>query len=52
MKEYNVTFYYSVRVTAENEDDAEDMAWSAFGEANPASGDEFVCTVDEMEEEA
>ena len=48
MKEYNVTFYYSVRVTAENEDDAEDMAWSAFGKADhTASGDDFVCTVEE-----
>jgi hypothetical protein len=48
MKEYNVTFYYSVRVTAENEDDAEDMAWSAFGTADhTASGEDFVCTVKE-----
>jgi hypothetical protein len=52
MKEYNVTFYYSVRVTAENEEDAEDMAWSEFGTADPNSGDCFVCTVDEIEEEA
>ena len=52
MKYYRVGIFASVNVEAENEDDAEDMAWSAFGEANPASGDDFVCTVDEMEEEA
>jgi hypothetical protein len=51
MKDYNVVFYYSVRVTAESENEAEDMAWSAFGEANPSSGDDFVCTVDEIEVE-
>ena len=52
MKEYNITFYYSVKVTAENEEDAEDMAWSEFGAVDPNSGDDFVCTVDEIEEEA
>jgi hypothetical protein len=47
MKEYNVVFYYSVRVTAEDEEDAEDMAWSAFGAVDPSVPDDFVCTVEE-----
>ena len=46
MKEYNVVFHYSVRVEADNEDDARDKAWSEFGEANPSSGDNFACTVE------
>ena len=49
MKEYNVVFHYSVRVEADDEDDAQDMAWSEFGEANPSSGDNFACTVEEVE---
>ena len=48
MKEYNVVFHYSVRVEADDEDDAQDKAWSEFGEANPSSGDNFACTVDEI----
>jgi hypothetical protein len=50
MKEYNVVFHYSVRVEADNEDDAQDKAWSEFGEANPSSGDNFACTVEAIED--
>ena len=48
-KEYSVVFHYSVRVEADDEDDAQDKAWSEFGEANPSSGDNFACTVEEVE---
>lgn len=51
MKEYNVVFHYSVRVEADDEDDAQDKAWSLFGEANPSTGDNFACTVEEVETE-
>jgi hypothetical protein len=50
MKEYNVVFHYSVRVEADDEDDAQDKAWSEFGEANPSSGDNFACTVEAIED--
>ncbi len=50
MKEYSVVFHYSVRVQAEDEETAEDMAWSLLGEANPTTNDDFSCTVDEVEE--
>jgi hypothetical protein len=50
MKEYNVVFHYSVRVEADDEDDARDKAWSEFGEANPSSGDNFACTVEAIED--
>jgi len=48
MKEYKVNFNYLVTVMAEDHSDAVDMAWSAFGEASPSSGDDFVCTVEEV----
>ena len=50
MKEYSVVLHYSVRVQAEDEETAEDKAWSLFGEANPTTNDDFSCTVDEVEE--
>ena len=46
MKEWNIVFHYSVRVEADNEDDAQEKAWSLFGEANPSTGDNFACTVE------
>ena len=52
MKEYNVVFHYSVRVEADDEDTAENMAWKEFGQSDPTNMDEFVCTVEEMEEES
>ena len=45
-KEYSVVFHYSVRVEAEDEDTAEDMAWSLLGEANPMTNDDFSCSVE------
>ena len=48
MKEYTVVLHYSVRVQAEDEDTAEDKAWSLLGEANPMTNDDFSCTVDEI----
>lgn len=49
MKEWNVVFHYSVRVEADDEDTAENMAWKEFGQSDPTNMDEFVCTVEEME---
>jgi hypothetical protein len=49
MKEYNVVFYYSVRVEADNENTAENVAWKEFGQSDPTSMSEFVCTVKEVE---
>jgi hypothetical protein len=49
MKEYNVVFHYSVRVEADDEDDAQDKAWSEFGVVRYARGDDFACTVEEKE---
>jgi hypothetical protein len=49
MKEYNVVFHYSVRVEADDEDDAQDKAWLEFSEGNPSSGDNFASTVEEIE---
>jgi hypothetical protein len=46
MKEYNVVFHYSVRVEAEDEDTAENMAWKEFGQSDPTNMSEFVCTVE------
>lgn len=51
MKEYNVVFHYSVRVEAEDEDTAENMAWKEFGQSDPTNMDEFVCTVEPIAEE-
>jgi hypothetical protein len=48
-KEYSVVLHYSVRVQAEDEETAEDMAWSLLGEANPMTNDDFSCTVEEVE---
>ena len=48
-KEYSVVFHYSVRVQAEDKYDAEDMAWSLLGAADPAINDDFSCTVEEVE---
>jgi hypothetical protein len=49
-KEYNVVFHYSVRVQAEDEETAEDMAWEQFGKADPTNTDHFACTVDAVED--
>jgi len=49
MKTFNVVFHYSLEVVAEDEDTAQDMAWQEFANANPNSGDEFACTVEEKE---
>jgi hypothetical protein len=49
-KEYSVVFHYSIRVHAEDEDTAEDMAWEMFGKGlDPTNTDDFACTVDEVE---
>ena len=48
MKEWNVVFHYSIRVEADSEDNAQDKAWLEFGEANPNSGYNFVCSVEEV----
>ena len=48
-KEYSVVFHYSIRVHAENEEAAEDMAWDMFGKGlDPTNTDDFACTVDEV----
>lgn len=54
MKEYNVVFHYSVRVEADDEDEAEDMAWSEFGVVrySRTASSEFACTVEEIEVES
>tara|TARA_R110000868_G_scaffold20517_2_gene86778 strand:+ start:1069 stop:1365 length:297 start_codon:yes stop_codon:yes gene_type:complete len=48
MKEYNVVFHYSVRVEADDEDDAQDKAWSEFGVVrySRTASSEFDCTVE------
>lgn len=48
-KEYSVVFHYSIRVHAEDEDTAEDMAWEMFGKGlDPTNTDDFACTIDEV----
>lgn len=47
MKTYNVVFHYSVEVTAEDQEAAEDQAWSLFGAADPSVSDHFSCSVEE-----
>lgn len=49
MKQYQVTFSYSVRVVAEDEDGAEDIAWELFGKSDPSQPDDFGCMIDELE---
>jgi hypothetical protein len=48
-KEYSVVFHYSVRVHAEDEETAENMAWKEFGQSDPTHMDEFTYTIEEME---
>lgn len=50
MQEYNVVFHYSVRVEADSEESAEDMAWIEFGNADPTNAKDFACTVEEIDE--
>jgi hypothetical protein len=52
MKTYKVSINYTVRVQADDEEDAQEQAWSALGDANPNNEDYFDCTVDEVEGES
>ena len=47
-KEYSVVFHYSVRVEAEDEDDAQDKAWVLYGD-DDCPQENFACTVEEVE---
>ena len=47
MTRYNVVFSYSVIVEADDEHDAEDKAWIAFGKAE-LDTDYFAAIVDEV----
>lgn len=47
MKKYNVTFHYSVEIEAEDEETAEEEAWSRFGNPDFTSNDDFSTTVEE-----
>lgn len=49
MKEYKVTFTYAVKVQAENEGEANDMAWKLFAYADPANADTFMCFVEAVD---
>ena len=44
-KSYKVTFYYTLEVTASDEDEAEDIAWDIFHEETDSSN--FVASVEE-----
>jgi len=49
MKEYNVVFCHSVRVQADDEDAAEELAWAEFATVDITNADDFPCMVEEME---
>lgn len=49
MKEYKVTFTYAVKVQAESHEQANDMAWKLFADADPANADTFLCFVEAVD---
>lgn len=48
MTTYRVVFAYSVEIDAESERDAEDQAWTMFGQADPSNPDDFGCHVEQI----
>ena len=49
MKEYKVTFTYAVKVQAESHEQANDMAWKLFADADPANADTFLCFIEAVD---
>lgn len=50
MNKYKVVFHYSIDINAEDEETAQDLAWSAFG--NPdLNNDYFSITIQKKETE-